>query len=144
MRISCQKLTFCMSPQSTIRCDLVGKYIDGRAKKIYRWSATTSKNRSTFVIDSQFRFLCQESMESRIDIWNRHIPGMYPFHLERVHELDRREYTSRVDCSQWYCHKLADNPEVLNVNLSSTCTRGLQTYGVHPTQIQQNALPFQH
>lgn len=39
--------------------------------------------------------------------------GKYPYHIQNVHELEPQDYPRRVDCSRWFLHKLADNPEFL-------------------------------
>lgn len=37
--------------------------------------------------------------------------GKYPYRIQNVHELKPQDYPRRVDCSRWFLHKLADNPD---------------------------------
>lgn len=39
--------------------------------------------------------------------------NLYPYHLQKVHALEPQDYPGRVDCSRWFLHKLADDPDFL-------------------------------
>jgi hypothetical protein len=51
---------------------------------------------------------------SRSTVWRvLHGENMHAFHLQKVHALEPRDFPRRLACSQWFIHKLADNPHFL-------------------------------
>lgn len=60
------------------------------------------------------RVVASEMNTSNATVWRvLHDEKLYPFHLQKVHSLEPRDYPRRVACSRWFLHKLADDPDFL-------------------------------